>query len=392
MKPQCIFVVFAGLVVGLPQVEKLAAELTCGADNQCPNGLICDLSSIGSGPGRKTQDGVCKTAIRTRQDGDKVIHRPKKNGSSSGSSQSKNTNNNLSTNQNKGTQTSKIQTPVPTLNNVNQPTPAAKTSELKADPKAIGDAIIKIVNKRENLKERALLLDSVHCCAVNAIGGPLGEPDSILLQCLKTHPEAFGKLPLPVTPDAAAIGRAIIQKVNNAVDQPKESGAEDYLGVESPRLCVETFTKYAYNAIHPYFVPFVAVALLALRNSTPELRSSYLRLPSRLRRISLETYVLQYHIWLANDATSILSLGLTDRYGGLLSGFASPRSPVKAMARGVEACLLTAVFVGMAHLTHGATQALGQWIFGSGNSTFRSVRDKEKKCNARNVKMVEHRS
>ena len=128
----------------------------------------------------------------------------------------------------------------------------------------------------------------------------------------------------------------------------------------------QTLDKYAYNALHPYVSPFVVVALLFLRNSTPGLRSSYLRLPTALGRISLETYVLQYHVWLANDATSILSLGLVDRYHGLFAGFASSSPPLaKGITRGLEACLLSVVFLTLAHLAHGATQVLGQWIFGS---------------------------
>ncbi|KFH48703.1 O-acetyltransferase-like protein [Hapsidospora chrysogenum ATCC 11550] len=118
----------------------------------------------------------------------------------------------------------------------------------------------------------------------------------------------------------------------------------------------ESFDKCTYNAFHPYISPLVVIALLALRNSTVGLRSSYLHLPADLGRISLETYVLQYHMWLANDATGILSLGLVDRYHG---GVQEP------VARSLEARLLTVVFLAMAQLARDATQILGQWMFGN---------------------------
>ncbi|KAH9904502.1 10 TM acyl transferase domain found in Cas1p-domain-containing protein [Xylariomycetidae sp. FL2044] len=126
----------------------------------------------------------------------------------------------------------------------------------------------------------------------------------------------------------------------------------------------DEYTKYGYNALHPYISPVVTLALVILRNATPSLRSSYLWLPAALGKISLETYVLQYHIWLANDATSLLSLGLVDRYNGLFSEVALSQPPAKTVIRGFEACVLTAVFVTLAHVARRATQVLGGWLFG----------------------------
>ena len=56
--------------------------------------------------------------------------------------------------------------------------------------------------------------------------------------------------------------------------------------------------KYAYNAIHPYtsFVP-ITVYILA-RNLCAFLRCRYLFLFAYLGRVTLETYIMQFHIWM----------------------------------------------------------------------------------------------
>ncbi|KAI0847779.1 Cas1p-domain-containing protein [Daldinia vernicosa] len=67
--------------------------------------------------------------------------------------------------------------------------------------------------------------------------------------------------------------------------------------------------KQAYNRLHPFISWIPILSFIVLRNSHRVLRDRYLLLPSLLGRISLETYVLQYHIWLAEDATAKLFLG-----------------------------------------------------------------------------------
>jgi hypothetical protein len=56
--------------------------------------------------------------------------------------------------------------------------------------------------------------------------------------------------------------------------------------------------KFAYNAVHPYtsFVPIVAYMLA--RNLCAPLRRRYLFLFAYLGRVTLETYILQFHIWM----------------------------------------------------------------------------------------------
>ncbi|KAJ8601697.1 hypothetical protein CTAYLR_003190 [Chrysophaeum taylorii] len=56
--------------------------------------------------------------------------------------------------------------------------------------------------------------------------------------------------------------------------------------------------KYAYNALHPYtsFVPLTC--FVVFRNLFPKLRGSYLRFFAALGKITLETYILQFHVWM----------------------------------------------------------------------------------------------
>ncbi|KAI0145989.1 Cas1p-domain-containing protein [Hypoxylon sp. NC0597] len=68
--------------------------------------------------------------------------------------------------------------------------------------------------------------------------------------------------------------------------------------------------KQQYNQIHPFVSWIPILCFVVLRNSHHVARHAYLALPAALGKISLETYVLQYHIWLGGDATAKLTFGL----------------------------------------------------------------------------------
>ncbi|KAI0166106.1 Cas1p-domain-containing protein [Xylariaceae sp. FL1272] len=101
--------------------------------------------------------------------------------------------------------------------------------------------------------------------------------------------------------------------------------------------------KHSYNASHPYISWIPVLTVITLRNLYIPAQKVFLAVPAALGRISLETYILQYHIWLGGDATARLTLG----------GFENASFPIFLL----EAALITVLFIGMAALTHCATRA-----------------------------------
>ncbi|KAI0194196.1 10 TM acyl transferase domain found in Cas1p-domain-containing protein [Astrocystis sublimbata] len=101
-------------------------------------------------------------------------------------------------------------------------------------------------------------------------------------------------------------------------------------------------TKQSYNAAHPYISWIPVLAIITLRNLHVTAQNVFLAIPAALGRISLETYILQYHIWLGGDATAKLTLG----------GFESASLPLFL----IEKALITSLFIGMAALMHNATR------------------------------------
>lgn len=65
-------------------------------------------------------------------------------------------------------------------------------------------------------------------------------------------------------------------------------------------------SKFTYNLWHPYisFLPVLAFAVL--RNANSILRSGSSRFFAFIGKCSLETFILQYHIWMAGDSKGIL--------------------------------------------------------------------------------------
>jgi hypothetical protein len=65
-------------------------------------------------------------------------------------------------------------------------------------------------------------------------------------------------------------------------------------------------SKFTYNKWHPYisFIPILSFVIL--RNSTSMLRATSSAAFEWIGKCSLETYIIQYHLWLAGDTKSIL--------------------------------------------------------------------------------------
>ena len=64
--------------------------------------------------------------------------------------------------------------------------------------------------------------------------------------------------------------------------------------------------KADYNGSHRLTSWLAIVPFLLLRNATPSLRRASLPLLQVMGNMSLETYLLQFHVWLANNAKDIV--------------------------------------------------------------------------------------
>jgi len=103
--------------------------------------------------------------------------------------------------------------------------------------------------------------------------------------------------------------------------------------------------KFVYNAYHPYLSWVPILSFIILRNATPCLRNSYSNAFAWLGKCSLETFTLQFHIWLAADTQGLLDLGIFGTYN-----------------RSMNFVISTIVFFYVSHALAGATGDLTAWI------------------------------
>ncbi|KAL3424777.1 Cas1p-like protein [Phlyctema vagabunda] len=109
--------------------------------------------------------------------------------------------------------------------------------------------------------------------------------------------------------------------------------------------------KEDYNWWMPYISFIPVISFVVLRNAHSVLRNYHFEAFAWLGRISLETYILQYHIWLAGDSSGLLRLGIWNRW--------------------IEAAILSCIFIWISWCTADATHKLTGWIV-NGNETPRA--------------------
>ena len=69
-----------------------------------------------------------------------------------------------------------------------------------------------------------------------------------------------------------------------------------------------TFTKLDYNQWHPFIFPGFVLTYVYFRNRFAILRQYHLGLLTEVGKITLETYLLQHHVWMADSAKSLVVL------------------------------------------------------------------------------------
>jgi N-acetylneuraminate 9-O-acetyltransferase len=122
-------------------------------------------------------------------------------------------------------------------------------------------------------------------------------------------------------------------------------------------LAVHFSDKYAYNEWHAVISPFPVLAFVVLRNATPLVRTYHSWLFAWLGRCSLETFILQYHIWLAADTKGLLRLGLCSSSDGL-------NGPCGRWCHWLEFVVITVFFLWTSWEASKATNVLTEWIVG----------------------------
>lgn len=108
--------------------------------------------------------------------------------------------------------------------------------------------------------------------------------------------------------------------------------------------------KVDYNRWVPYVSLFPIISFIILRNCNRHLRNLYSSVFAWLGRCSLETFTLQFHIWLAADTKGLLSLGIFGRETAHIDG------------RRHDLVILTVVFFWVSGLTANAITTITNWI------------------------------
>ncbi|KAF2194485.1 Cas1p-domain-containing protein [Zopfia rhizophila CBS 207.26] len=113
--------------------------------------------------------------------------------------------------------------------------------------------------------------------------------------------------------------------------------------------------KADYNRWMPYISWLPVVSFVILRNATRFLRNYHCAAFAWLGRISLETYLLSHHIWLAGDGRGLLRTGLFKGDDTIQND------------RWRDLALLTPIFIWLAWRASTATATVTSWIMKTGD-------------------------
>ena len=164
-------------------------------------------------------------------------------------------------------------------------------------------------------------------------------------------------------------GTIFVKFVDALNEETAEDGALNRLVRRNPRiLCIgwlamaaftslgfyifarRTSDKYSYNAWFPYISTAPVLAYVMFRNTSRHTRSFHSSIFAWMGRHSLETFTLQFHIWLAADTKGLLALGVFERIMGERGG------------RRVDMAIISIIFLWVCWQVAAATQTLTNWI------------------------------
>lgn len=106
-------------------------------------------------------------------------------------------------------------------------------------------------------------------------------------------------------------------------------------------------SKFVYNHWHPYISLFPILAFIVLRNASTRLRNTHSTAFAFIGQCSLETFILQFHIWLAGDTKGVLVVIGPSQW------------------RWVSFILGTVVFIFICWKVAAVTGTITQWILGN---------------------------
>jgi len=110
-------------------------------------------------------------------------------------------------------------------------------------------------------------------------------------------------------------------------------------------------SKFTYNNWHPYISWIPIISFVVLRNANATLRSASSQMFGFIGRCSLETFIVQYHLWMAADTKGLLIVIPWTRW------------------RILNMIVTTTIFVWLSNQVAQATTVMTTWICGSGRGS-----------------------